>query len=189
MRRSPSTSGDPETGTGEGVLLTACGLLLVVAAALAVSWPLLSGDTSPLGQEPEADSSGIAERRRDATLAALKETEFDYQVGKLSEEDYAAALVDLEARALVAIAEVDAARPWAAGAASDSRPETPGVVAVPTTGEAARPTPVTPPRGGGPRGGRSFCAACGRANPVAARHCAACGRAIAPRAERSRKRA
>jgi hypothetical protein len=152
-------------------LITAVGLLLVVAAAFYVAWPMLAPPAPP--EEPSAADlpGGVAAlaRRRDAALAALKEAEFDHQVGKLSDADHATLRAELEVRALEAIAALDAAQA-PAGAAPVAR----GAAQVEP--KAAAPRDVV------------FCSACGNRNPAAARFCSACGGALhAP--ERPRQRA
>jgi NADH pyrophosphatase NudC (nudix superfamily) len=158
------------------MLVTAIGLALVVAAAFFVAWPMLSpaaadaaGEASDPARESEAAASRAAlARRRDAALAALKEAEFDHQVGKLSDEDHAALRSELETRALEAIAALDAA---------DAIPRH-------DAGIAPRAARTTEDRSGG-----FFCAACGHPNPGGARFCAACGAAGPATPEPSRRRA
>jgi len=68
-------------------LLLFSGAVLAVAA-LAVAWPLLFQALEPYSI-PQAVSTPFSER--DALLEALSELELEYQAGKLSETDYAAA--------------------------------------------------------------------------------------------------
>jgi hypothetical protein len=151
------------------MLLTALGLALVVAAALFIAWPMLSAaedatpDDAERTQGERGGPLGAFERRRDAALGALKEAEFDHQVGKLSDGDYAALRSELEGRALEALAALDAARAEA----------TAGTAAAPAAG----------------RAGGSFCAACGRRNASSQGFCAGCGKRLARAVERPRRRA
>jgi hypothetical protein len=151
------------------MLLTALGLALVVAAALFVAWPMLTsagdapaGDADGAAPGERVDPLGAFERQRDAALGALKEAEFDHQVGKLSDGDYAVLRSELEAHALAALAALDAARAEAEAATSAA-----------ATG----------------RGGGSFCAACGRQNATSKGFCAGCGKRLTPAVERPRRRA
>ena len=50
------------------------------------------------------------EKQRDLAYAAIKEAEFDFQMGKLSSDDYAALRRTYEARAIAALAELDRRR-------------------------------------------------------------------------------
>jgi hypothetical protein len=69
------------TWLGVALALTFSALALVY-----VLWPLLKTGPTPVMVEDDRLSDLLA--RKDATLAAIKELEFDYRVGKLSEEDY-----------------------------------------------------------------------------------------------------
>lgn len=64
----------------------AIALLLSLAALGWVLWPLFSARVAPYHTENEEMLELIF--RKDASLAAIKDLEFDYQVGKISEEDY-----------------------------------------------------------------------------------------------------
>jgi hypothetical protein len=83
--------------------------VLAVAAVLFVARPFLR---APSRQEPATAREGTEDGRlelleaRDRALAALKELEFDHRTGKVSDADYATAVVALRreaARALVAL--------------------------------------------------------------------------------------
>jgi hypothetical protein len=149
------------------MLITAIGLVLVLATALALAWPLLA---SPPG-EPEAaaspEASSRLESERDAVLAAIREADFDHETGKLSDEDHRALRAELEERALGAFAALDRA-------------------AVPPKGQ-------TPPSAGAAAAARgtaaSFCPACGQRRKDGAEFCGGCGRRLAPSGEAERRRA
>ncbi|MBI4295670.1 MAG: zinc ribbon domain-containing protein [Chloroflexi bacterium] len=68
-------------------------LLLAVAGFAYVTYPLLKPrlDAVDSGEDAQADELGV---KKDTTYSMIKELEFDYQSGILSEEDYR----DLEAR-------------------------------------------------------------------------------------------
>ena len=86
----------------------AAGLALVAAVAWAVAAPLLrvAGTQAPLHH---GDSRRYQlERERDLAYAAIKEAEFDFQMGKLSAEDYALLRSTYEARAVAALRALDA---------------------------------------------------------------------------------
>lgn len=67
---------------------TIIGLSLVTMGALAafVSRPWWAPQTTPVGPTP-ATAPSLAEQR-EATLTALRDLEFDYEVGKVIDEDY-----------------------------------------------------------------------------------------------------
>lgn len=79
------------------------GLVVIASVAMAIAWPLLR----PV-QAPVVDQMGDPERYRwekekDLAYAAIKEADFDFQMGKLSVEDHAALRAKYEARALAAL--------------------------------------------------------------------------------------
>jgi len=83
------------------------GLGAVAVVAWFVSAPLLG-----LGVYRAHDGAADPERYRlekekDLAYAAIKEAEFDFQMGKLSSEDYALLRQKYEARALAALAALD----------------------------------------------------------------------------------
>jgi hypothetical protein len=61
-------------------------LLLSLAALAYVIWPLLKPGPAPIMVEDDRLTELLG--RKDAVLKAIKDLEFDYHVGKLSEEDY-----------------------------------------------------------------------------------------------------
>jgi hypothetical protein len=77
-------------------------VVLFVAVALLVAWPLLYG---PAPESVEAPRVADEQRRQveedlDRTLAAIKEIEFDRAAGHLSDEDFRALDADERARAV-----------------------------------------------------------------------------------------
>ena len=178
------------------MLLTALGLALVVAAAFFVAWPMLKGEEASPSGETEAPLAGrvrALESRRDAALSALKEAEFDHQVGKLSDEDYAALRAELETRALEDLAALDVARSEDATIGTrgpEGRSDPAHHEGAPAgTGEESRRMPAVKAGGGGSARAGRFCAACGRRNPSDKRFCAGCGKPLAGAVERPRRRA
>jgi hypothetical protein len=61
-------------------------LVLSLAALAYVVWPLLKPGPAPILVEDDKLTELLG--RKDAVLQAIKDLEFDYYVGKLSEEDY-----------------------------------------------------------------------------------------------------
>ena len=83
------------------------GLAVVAALAWFVSAPLLgrAGARSPVTVgDPERYR---LEREKDLAFGAIKEAEFDFQMGKLSPEDYARLRAKYEGRALAALAALE----------------------------------------------------------------------------------
>jgi hypothetical protein len=151
------------------MLITALGLLIVVAAAFFVAWPLIvpTGDEArPAGAGDLGESSPLHDK--ELALAAIRDADFDHRTGKLSDEDYAALRGELEERALRAMAAIDEAS-----------------VPHPVAGAAA---PASPPaRTAGEPGG--FCPACGVRFARGARFCPGCGKKLPAAAARGRRRA
>jgi hypothetical protein len=88
-------------------LLYLTGLLLIGAIAAFVASPLF---TLEVAQEPEhkTDENLVYwEKQKTEAYAALKEADFDLQMGKLTQEDYRALRKKYEERALEALAQLD----------------------------------------------------------------------------------
>ena len=83
------------------------GLLLIAAVAWAAASPLFA---PPAASDSTAAKSPQRERwrrQKDEALAAIKDAEFDFQLGKLSEHDYRELRARLEAQALEAMAALE----------------------------------------------------------------------------------
>jgi hypothetical protein len=88
-------------------LLYLTGLLLIGAIASFVASPLFIPE---IAQEPEQLVDLEAprwEKQKADAYSALKEVEFDLQMGKLTQEDYLVLREKYEARALEALAQLD----------------------------------------------------------------------------------
>jgi uncharacterized membrane protein len=87
-------------------------VILTLAVACAVAWPLLRGGGRGAARDggPPDESE---ERRRDLrealdrSLAAIREIDFDHRSGHLSDEDFAALDAAERARAVALIRELD----------------------------------------------------------------------------------
>lgn len=161
-------------------------IVLAVGVVAYIGYPLLKERL--VDDEPEEMPEVLEElySRKESTYSALKELEFDYKTGKLSETDYHELDVRFRAEAveiLEAIEEEEKPAPKrvvpAARAAEAVALPTPAVAV--SGGSAAGVAPVkgSRPRGKG-GGGRVTCAACDWENPAGARFCASCGGALAP---------
>jgi hypothetical protein len=82
------------------------GLAVVLAVAIFVAAPLFGAPetTVAAGVPSERDRW---ERQKRQALAAIKETELDYEMGKLSDEDFARMRERVERQALEALAALE----------------------------------------------------------------------------------
>jgi cytochrome c-type biogenesis protein CcmI len=154
------------------MLVTIAGLVIVLAAAFFVAWPLLSDART--ARTPDAGSTigqGDPEHEKELALRAIREADFDHRTGKLSDEDHAVLRQELEERALRALSALDEA--------SALRPVAPA--APPATAGVAQP------RAAGEPGG--FCPSCGVRFARGARFCPGCGKKLPAAKERGRRRA
>ncbi len=91
-------------------LVYVVGLGLIGAVACVLAAPLLR-DAVAAAVTPHGDPERYRlEKEKDLAYAAIKEAEFDFQMGKLSPEDYATLRQKYEARALRALAALDQLR-------------------------------------------------------------------------------
>lgn len=85
------------------VLVYLAGLLVIAGVAVSIAapllWPKVSGPSTPT-TDPERYR---LEKEKELAYAAIKEAEFDAQMGKLSPEDHAMLREKYEARALAAL--------------------------------------------------------------------------------------
>ena len=97
-------------------LLYAVGLLFVGMVAVFVALPLLTASTSLMQASPPEDHADQAdhanhlarwEKQKTDAYAAIKEAEFDKQMGKLTEEDYQLTRRKYETRAVEALTQLD----------------------------------------------------------------------------------
>lgn len=125
------------------------GIVMVTVTGLYVAAPFFRRDAdedAPLS-EPMAPAEVLERQKRDA-YAAIKEAEFDHQMGKLSDTDFGALTEKYRLQALAAIAGLEAPK---------------------ETSEAGT--------GRGPKR-VAFCASCGHKLPPKANFCPACGRGL-----------
>jgi rRNA maturation endonuclease Nob1 len=126
----------------------ALGIVLIIVAAAFVALPFFRQEPMPEAASPR--QRGQLERQKLDAYAAIKEAEFDYRMGKLTEADYTALRDKYSVQALEAIAAIEAAQAAPAAKGTESR----------------RPTRI------------AFCPTCGRGVPPRSNFCAACGRAL-----------
>jgi rRNA maturation endonuclease Nob1 len=126
----------------------AIGVLMMIVSAAFVAAPFFDGAT--LLEPVDAPAPAQLERQKYDAYAAIKEAEFDYQMGKLSAPDFAALREKYATQALAAISALDASHTAQARQRAARR----------------RPTRI------------AFCPTCGRAVPPRANFCPACGRSL-----------
>lgn len=88
-------------------------LLISLAALAYVVWPLFRPGPTTLVVEDDRLVDLLA--RKDATMVAIKELEFDFRVGKLDEEDYRRLDERLRSQAIAYLKQIEALTPAAAG--------------------------------------------------------------------------
>lgn len=161
-------------------------LLLSGVAIFAVTWPLLKKGPTPVLVEDDRLVELL--HRKDQVMTSIKELEFDYHVGKLSEEDYQMYDQRLRRQAVGLLQQIEKVAPesasldaslerdilrkrkvasdaHSAARAADERVEA----------EVARRRTVAMPADVQVNGGARFCTRCG--NQLAPQHkfCANCG--------------
>lgn len=85
-------------------------LLIAAAALLFVVWPLLQTGDEPIWIDDDRLSDLLG--RKDSALRAIKELEFDSQVGKVSEADYARFNDRLRRQAIGYIQQIERLTPY-----------------------------------------------------------------------------
>jgi hypothetical protein len=83
------------------------GLIVIAAVAVAIAAPLLWPHASAPYAPPGDPERYRLEKEKELAYAAIKEADFDLQMGKLSNEDHAALRDKYEARALAAMAALE----------------------------------------------------------------------------------
>jgi hypothetical protein len=149
------------------VVETLIGVVVALLALGFVAYPLLKQDN---GDEETYDLPEDLEdlyRRKEAAYSALKELEFDFKTGKLSEGDFHELEARYRAEALELLAAIDEAEQ------ARERPSRRKAKAADRSAAAAsasvEPEPIEADLAPGE------CAACGRVNPEGSRFCAGCG--------------
>ncbi len=84
-------------------------IALLLTVALYLATPLIDNRSRGVAQESQEVSSLLAEQER--LLNALQELDFDYQLGKIPEEDYPAQRADLIRKGADVLKQLDALAP------------------------------------------------------------------------------
>jgi hypothetical protein len=164
-------------------------LLISAGAAVYVLWPLLSRAAPDVPIEDDRLTDLIS--RKDSVMVAIKDLEFDHQVGKLSEEDFERFNARLRQQAIGYLQQIDKLAPQSAQLDESLEVEIARLrktrtapvavngksapVAVPVAGQVAAPAaaPAVPvPAGEAPA---RFCTNCGQALATQHKFCANCG--------------
>ncbi len=135
------------------------GLVMILVVVGLVLEPLIRGRWASL--ERENDEPTEAEAVRRVKLLALRDTEYDYQMGKLDEADYQSLRSQLSAEALAAMADFDSEQGIAPGKAE---------------GAADLEAEIAAVRAGMAEG--TTCVECGHRNPGGSRFCGSCGASL-----------
>ncbi|MBI3248115.1 MAG: hypothetical protein HYZ50_16545 [Deltaproteobacteria bacterium] len=101
-------------------LLYLTGVLFIGAIASFVASPLFLSPTLPETERVTDHEMLRWEKQKTDAYTAIKEAEFDLQMGKLTQEDYQLLRDKYEARALDALARLDQLRGTALGSTSAS---------------------------------------------------------------------
>ncbi len=136
--------------------------MLFVAAVLAIGVVVFTLAVRPKDlPEPEAVSPVKHLEERKATIYEnLRDLQFEYRLGKLSDQDYTQTKQDLQRELAAVLAEIDKIQPGMAQAAAAPR---------------SAPAPAPPPPA---RPSATTCPHCGAHFPAPMKFCGECGKAI-----------
>ncbi len=81
--------------------------IIIVAVITAIAYPLFTGIRDDSAEAPDTLDTLVAQR--DSVYAALRDLDFDFQLGKLSAQDHAAMRDKYKARAATVLQQLDAA--------------------------------------------------------------------------------
>ncbi len=160
-------------------------VLLAAVAIGAVVWPILR----PVRSKPAALAADpiLAEllAKRETALRAVKDLEFDYQTGKVSNEDYPAYDRALKEQAVAAIQAVDDYQGRQQQATAEHRAELDAaleaeIATIRGTAAAGNGRPGGATAGSPDAVSPKFCPQCGQPTQPGGRFCANCGSALTP---------
>lgn len=175
--------------------------LLAVVAIGAVVWPILRPPRPDPANVPANQELAELTAKRDAALRAVKDLEFDYQTGKVSQEDYVVYERALKAQAVTAIQAVDAYQGYQQDTMAAARAELDTALEAQIAAlRRTPPVPASTPRANGHTattsaaavaaaeagddGSATFCPQCGQGVHAGDRFCAHCGATLASPAVR-----
>jgi hypothetical protein len=82
-------------------------LLLVAAILIYIGWPLYRPETAAVTAVGEGDDYHKLLYKKDASLMAIKDLEFDYKTGKIDEDDYRELKKSFESNAVAILKAID----------------------------------------------------------------------------------
>lgn len=153
----------------------------IAAAALVYVIAPLRKPATPL---PSEDDDHLADllARKETVLLAIKETEFDYHTGKLSEEDYQRYEHRLRRQAIGLIQQIEKIAPESDSLNTQLEQEIARMRKVRTNGAAPQPTHAPPASAASPATSPApaaapvrFCHECGAAVSEGDKFCSQCG--------------
>ncbi len=154
--------------------------ILIVAVVAVIAYPLFTSPGAKNERAGDALDNWIAQR--DSAYDAIRDLDFDYQMGKLSQSDYDALRNKYRARAASALEQID--RALGRDGAETGIEEKVTRLRARRGAAPARETPVASPGTNGDaieeevarlRAGRARCPRCGTPYPAGDRFCAKCG--------------
>lgn len=152
-------------------------LLISAGAAVYVLWPLLSRAAPDVPIEDDRLTDLIS--RKDSVMVAIKDLEFDHQVGKLSEEDFERFNARLRQQAIGYLQQIDKLAPQSAQLDESLEVEIARLRKTRTAPVAVngKSAPVAAPAVAVPAGEAParFCTNCGQALAPQHKFCANCG--------------
>ncbi|HRW03969.1 MAG TPA: zinc-ribbon domain-containing protein [Caldilineaceae bacterium] len=173
-------------------------LLIALAALGYVIWPLISREVPLLPVEDSRLTDLLA--RKDAALRAIKDLEFDHQVGKIADEDYQRLRERLNRQAIVLLQQLERFAPESATldaqleaeiaalrqVQATNRAESSSVGSTAVNTAALSPSSPAPADGADPAASAAvaagtvrFCTECGVRIDPSFKFCANCGSPIA----------
>ncbi len=145
-------------------------LLLVVSLYLVT--PLMSNRVRRVPEETKETSSLLAERER--LLTALQELDFDFQLGKIPEEDYPAQRAELLRKGAEILKKLDALAPVRPAL----RARTPKAVDASRLSDDEIESMLSARRKARQTKSAGFCPRCGKPVLVSDQFCPSCGKAL-----------
>lgn len=162
-------------------LTIAIALLLSLAALAFVLWPLFSAKVKPYHTENDELTELLV--RKEGIMAAIKDLEFDHQIGKVNEEDYQRFDARLRRQAIAYMQQIEKVAPQTIGLEDALEAEIARqrrtangngtAKALPLKAETAKPVVASAPSTS------RFCTTCGEALSANHKFCANCGAPVA----------
>lgn len=152
-------------------------IVLTISVGLFITYPLLTRFRSAKSGEDSRTSDLMV--RRDQLFHDIRELEFDYRMGKLSEEDYAELLTQLKTEAAEVLSALEEAERTPSEKPHEPLRAAPRDADVEALVAAARQARAARLRQGPEPAKRITCPSCNAANPLEAQFCMKCGALLA----------